>query len=270
LNIFRADPTNVGDAFCPPFIYFPFKNKRYIDILNINQNTTFHRDEIIIVGGGGLGKEFFKEKIDTIIDLKEKYNLKIIAWGVGYDLNVDKSSILSPEENLISNIFDGFDIIGTRVYLKQKYEQKIYEYVPCVSCMHDALYTLRNEQKKLKKVGVYSHKRIPLNTFFPEYDHLTNEGMDLINVLNFISSYEFIITNSYHGVYWATLLNKKVICVPFKSGLYSFKDKPTYLSKYQASKDDFEKAINYPYSLDESRELNFNFYRKIFEEFGGI
>lgn len=29
MNIFRADPSNVGDAFCPPFIYFPFKDKPY-------------------------------------------------------------------------------------------------------------------------------------------------------------------------------------------------------------------------------------------------
>ena len=49
--------------------------------------------------------------------------------------------------------------------------------------------------------------------------------------LNFISKFEIIITNAYHGLYWATLLGKKVICIPNKSGLFTLRYKPVYLTK---------------------------------------
>ena len=77
MNIFRADPSNVGDAFCPPFIYFPFKDKRFLDIVNIDEKTIFERNEIIILGGGGLGRDFFKNKIEILLDLKKKFRLII-------------------------------------------------------------------------------------------------------------------------------------------------------------------------------------------------
>jgi len=271
MNIFRADPTNVGDAFCPPFIYFPFQDKKYIDILKIDQATTFKRNQMIIIGGGGLGTDFFRNKINILLDLKKKFQLKIIGWGLGYDIKNNKShELISNTNNIISDIFDGFDFVGTRVYLKNITKESNLFYVPCSSCMHDAFFTFRKQQKNNKKIGVYSHKRVLLNSFFPDYDHLTNEGMDLLKVLNFISSYEFIVTNSYHGVFWATLLNKKVICAPFKSGLYSFKDKPYYINKYFIDDHILQSTKSFPYALEESRDYNFKFYKYIYEKFGGI
>ena len=271
MNIFRADPSNVGDAFCPPFIYFPFKDKRYVDIVNINETTIFGMYEIIILGGGGLGRDFFKNKIEILLSLKKKFRLKIIGWGLGYDIVSSKShDLISNTNNLISNIFDDFDLVGTRVYLENNSYKSNYFYVPCSSCMHDAFYSIREQNKKNKKIGVYSHKRVSLNKFFPDYDHLTNEGMDLLKVLNFMSSYEFIVTNSYHGVFWATLLNKKVICAPFKSGLFSFKDKPYYLNKYFIDDQALDSAKIFPNALEESRNFNFIFYKHIYEKYGGV
>ena len=271
MNIFRADPTNVGDAFCPPFLYFPFRDKRYLDILKIDPTTSFQRNETIIIGGGGLGTDFFRNKVDILLDLKRKFGLKIIGWGLGYDVNNNKThTLISNTHDLISNIFDDFDLIGTRVYLESIFDESNIFYVPCSSCMHDAFYTFRNHNKNKKRIGVYSHKRVPLNNFFSDYDHLTNEGMDLLNVIKFISEYEFIVTNSYHGVFWATLLNKKVICAPFKSGLYSFKDKPHYITKYILDDQALQSAKNFPNALEESREYNFKFYKLVYELYDGI
>jgi len=271
MNIFRADPTNVGDAFCPPFLYFPFKDKRYVDIVNIDQKTNFQRNEIIIIGGGGLGTDFFRNKIEILLNLRKKFELKIIGWGLGYDVNSNKShKLISNTNKLISSIFDDFDIVGTRVDLENIENKSNFFYVPCSSCMHDAFNIFRNQNKKNKKIGVYSHKRVLLNKFFPDYDHLTNEGMDLSKVLNFISSYEFIVTNSYHGVFWATLLNKRVICAPYKSGLYSFKDKPYYINKYFINDKILQCAKNFPNALEESRDYNLQFYKLISDKYGKI
>lgn len=270
MNIFRADFTNVGDAFSPPFIYFPFKDKRYVDILNLDHNTKFDNGEAIIIGGGGLGREFFKNKIEILINLKKTFGLKIIGWGLGYDFLDNKShDLISNKYNLISEYFDNFNLIGTRVYLENDVYKSNYLYVPCASCMHDAFYSFRKKIKK-NQIGVYSHKRVLLNHLFPNYDHMTNEGMDLPKVLNFLSSYEFILTNSYHGVYWATLLGAKVICFPSKSGLYSFKYKPTYSLNYKINDQILESAFVYKDSLDESRDINFDFYKKIYDFCDGI
>ena len=97
ITIFRADKTNVGDAYCPPFRYFPFKEKKYIDILALNSNfegNVFSNNELVIFGGGGLGKNFFLKNVDVLKHLKNKFNLKIIGWGIGYDLYEDWQVLL--------------------------------------------------------------------------------------------------------------------------------------------------------------------------------
>ena len=274
INIFRTDKTNVGDAYCPPFMYFPFKEKKYIDILALNSNfegNVFSNNELVIFGGGGLGKNFFLKNVDVLEHLKNKFNLKIIGWGIGYDLYEDRQVLLDDKYPKISNFFDFFEIIGTRVYPTKKFPDDKYIYVPCASCMSDLFYYFRKKNKiKKNKIGIYSHKRTLLNHHFPEYSHMTNEVFDFSKVLDFLSSHEFIVTNSYHGVYWATLLGTKVICLPSKSGLYSFKYKPTYLLNYDVNDKILESAVSYNDSLDECRDVNFNFYKKIYNNYGGI
>lgn len=42
-------------------------------------------------------------------------------------------------------------------------------------------------------------------------DFLTNSAMNLETAVSFLGSSEVVLTTSYHGLYWATLLGRKVI-----------------------------------------------------------
>ena len=56
------------------------------------------------------------------------------------------------------------------------------------------------------------------------------------------------------------LLERKVICVPFKSGLLSFKYAPAYSFNGELNDDLFVNAKKYKSVLEESRKLNLEFY----------
>lgn len=252
--IFRADNTNVGDWWCPPFRYFPFKPSAIGDILN--SEFEIKKTDTLIIGGGGIGSEFFEPHLKRIKSLNPK---STILWGAGVDSFSDKSKTLeNSKHDLYGSYFDFIDEVGIRVFsLPQN-----YRYVPCASCMNNLFFKYR-EVKPSNTVGVYNHKRVTLMKSdnpngFPVAD---NSGDNLEEKLKFLSSCEYIITNTYHGVYWGTLLQRKVICIPYKSGLFSFKYPPHYSFDGKFDESVFEKAKIYTGVLEESRKLNLDFYK---------
>ena len=120
-NIFRADKTNVGDWWAPPFRYFPFLSHRFEDLVDCTPD----KDEegVFIVGGGGLGRDGFRAHLDRLAQPERKY--KLVAWGVGADLDDTIKDVASP----LGDYFDHFDEVGTRII--QKTDQ--HQWVPCAS-----------------------------------------------------------------------------------------------------------------------------------------
>ena len=258
--LFRADKTNVGDWWCTPIRYFPFKPSYVGDILN--KSIPLDKIQTLIIGGGGIGSDFFKPYLQRI----KKANIQnTILWGAGVDVKVDKTKLLKSDEfDLYGDYFDFIDEVGIRVYSSP---QK-FTYVPCVSCMDHLFFKYRDVKPK-NLIGVYSHKKVNLfnsenKNNFPIMD---NSGLNLEEKLNFISNFEYIITNTYHGVYWATLLERKVIVLPFKSGLYSFKYRPEYCYDGIISDDLMNKAKTYHGTLEEARKLNFDFYKYLADKY---
>ena len=148
--IFRADNTNVGDWWCPPFRYFPFKPSAIGDILN--SEFEIKKTDTLIIGGGGIGSEFFEPHLERIKSLNAK---STILWGAGVDSFSDKSKTLeNSKHDLYGSYFDFIDEVGIRVFsLPQN-----YRYVPCASCMNNLFFKYR-EVKPSNTVGVYNHKR---------------------------------------------------------------------------------------------------------------
>lgn len=250
--MFRADRTNVGDWWCHPSKFFKFKPAPIGDILNPQYN--LDDTDVLIMGGGGIGADFFKPHLERV---KNSNVPTTILWGSGVDTKSNRGGTLSPDnQDLYGNYFDFIDEVGIRVHT----EPQKFRYVPCVSCMSPLFERYRSVKPK-HKLGVYNHKRVTIMQHnnpnnIPVND---NSGDDLESKLKFLSSCEYILTNTYHGVYWATLLERKVICVPFKSGLYSFKHKPTYL--YDSNlKSAMDKSVVHRGVLEESRELNNKYY----------
>lgn len=258
--LFRADSTNVGDWWCPPFKFFPFRPARAIDI--VDENFIPDESDILIMGGGGIGSEFFRPHLNRIKKLKYS---RTILWGAGVDTTVDKQKIIPDSSyDLYGDYFDFIDEVGIRVYS----EHERFKYVPCVSCMSNLFFKYR-KKKPNKVLGFFNHKRVSINSSNHIDSSLiaNNSGNNLEEKLNFLSDFEFIVTNTYHGVYWATLLERKVIVIPFKSGLFSFKYKPVYSFNGLIDKKIMDKCVIYENSLEESRALNLNFYKYLTDKY---
>jgi hypothetical protein len=251
--LFRADDTNVGDWWCPPFRYFPFKPAAIGDILD--PSFAIEKSDTVIIGGGGIGSDFFLPNLGRI---KASNPQTSIFWGAGVDTYSDSTKLLdSSAPDLYGDYFNFANEVGVRVFSTP---QK-FQYVPCASCMNNTFFSYR-DVKPTNSIGFYNHKRATLMTTdnsngFPVAD---NSGNSLEDKLRFLASCEYIVTNTYHGVYWATLLERKVICIPFKSGLLSFKYPPTYCWDGNLTDELLNEAHIFRNVLEESRRLNLEFY----------
>lgn len=257
LNVHRHDEYNVGDWWSAPYRYFPLGAK-VVDIMEFEPETS--GIDTIVVGGGGLGNAYFAEKLKTLSLLANKVNL--IAWGVGEDnfVNRKKTIPVSSDYVLFSSWFDAFHEVGSRVYGSP------VPWVPCASCMYESFDVYR-DRKPENSVGIYRHRHYGVNVNLSGSDKLPvldNSGNNIEDKLSYISKFEYVITNTYHGVYWATLLNRKVVCVPNKSGLFSVKHKPVYTER--VTEDDLHRASSYDDSLEECRCKNNQFFNYLLEK----
>jgi hypothetical protein len=302
-EFYRKDQNNPGDWFSNPSRYF-FQNKNLlsIDIDNVKK-TVWDPSFPIIVGGGGLiGNDNFESLMDRIIlhpderilkdtisfqDIKnisnknkeliwkwreevQKITVKLfekidktlgprVIWGAGHnskDIDIDSSNIDWPEYML------NFHLVGVRDW------DTGYRWVPCASCMHSAF---DKEYKITNEVVWFEHKkRLIDNKVFDKFPtpRMLNTGQNLEQIIEFLGSAETVVTNSYHGVYWATLLKRKVVCIPWGSKFNMFKHIPT-IANEKNWESLISKATAYNDALKDCREANQNFYNdviKLFEE----
>ena len=281
LAIFRKDKTNVGDWWSPPHLYFPLNIRKSIDL--VRSQDIPNRSGRYIVGGGGLGQDGFRPHLDRLTRSDRNYSL--IAWGVGADVDVDRKGLVNPPDalNELLDFFRGFDDVGIRIYSPNGYaDRKNYRWVPCASCMSSIFQELSG-MPPTQRIGYYSHKRVPLVLnnrrysgrlqsmpfFRSRTQSSNNQGSNLRAKLEFMARFEFIVTNSYHGVYWATLLGRRVICAPFKNGLHTFRHAPAYLEGDDIGSA-MDQATTYPHALDECRLANMEYYRYLTEKYRDI
>lgn len=81
----------------------------------------------------------------------------------------------------------------------------------------------------------------------------------LDKILDFLSRGDVVVTNSYHGTYWATLLGKRVVAVPHSSKFLAFKHPPVMVETLDEWRNALRGATAYPTALSESREANRDF-----------
>lgn len=292
IEFHRMDQNNPGDLFSNPSRYFDFNLKTYTIDIDSVRKTVWKIDDALIVGGGGLVghpnfdllmkrlsvhpdeqilKDFLSIGIKTaspenkslIYEWKEivqKETVKILSqldkkigprilWGVGHNSrenDIDSYSVVYPD------YLKEFHLVGIRDY------DSDYRWVPCSSCMHP---NFSNEYPIKNKVVWFEHKkRLIDNKHFDRYPapRMVNTGQNIEQILEFLGSAETVVTNSYHGAYWATLLKRKVVCVPWGSKFNMFKHPPI-----MASDRDWETKIDdakeYPNALEECREANVKF-----------
>ncbi len=228
----------------------------------------------------------FLPEIATMINATQRK--KLIALGIGQQIYVWKKGKLFLREitDEAINSFDysyleKFDLVGIR-----DFSISGYDWLPCASCMHKSFYKKREIKHEFV---VFSHKKFLLN--IENFPRMTNECNDIEKVLDFLGSGDTVLTSSYHGVYWATLLGRKVLAFPFSSKFYTLKYKPSmypvemwfkknksfidklnfrYKNKFCfPSADGWQSLLkdcqSYPESLEECRHKNQLYYSKVME-----
>ena len=262
VNIHRIDTKNIGDYYCAPHHYFePLKGK-YLDIFDYKNESEKIRsnyiedvcNKSIIVGGGGLlNRGGFEMQMKLFEKISEK-GKKIVLWGVGHNEKSKKNYGKVSKYNIDIN---KFGLVGTRDYSMPG------EFVPCVSCLHpifDQKFEVKNE------VGVVFHKdTLKKESITKKYQNFATSSntTNLEDLIEFIGSSENIITDSYHTMYWAMLMEKKVIAIPNSSKFYDFKHQPI-ISTFDDALQYLNKGITYDGLLTECRESNLKFAEKAF------
>jgi len=321
-NIHVIDQKNLGDCLSSPLEYFQFpgfqvEHLNLLDVLHglkhprapspirgllatiAERNAKAH----VILGGGGLLAPQFQEAIQQIFSqIVQPTGGAAIAWGVGqqaYKLGGANQTLDQRRDQIRQEIeqfpYDNYvkdwDLVGVRdAGIAQNW-------VPCASCMHPAFdqdYAIEHD------FVVYSHSKFELK--LDGFPRLSHAETSMERVLAFLGSGDTVLTSSFHGAYWATLLGRKVLAFPFTSkfltlkhpiGLYpdprwripSWRWRPfteTFLNKlifelkwskkYRPQTSNWQNYLDrtqsYPQALEECRQRNQEFYLRVLKFLG--
>lgn len=255
MNIFFAhvkNTNNMGDKRCCPYYYYEQYFKNYhCPIIDLNQikNSNINNNDFIIIGGGGI-LNHSKDWNDWINSAFSKTK-NVIFWGCGYNTynnKINDFESLHLEDSLLLGIRDYY-----HPYLK---------FLPCVSCksiFFNKSYTIK------RKIGIVKHYnyKIQLDDSLNKYDVIYNDAW-IEDIIKFIGESEYVLSDSYHALYWATLLNKKV------GRLNNYQNTRFQYCMYQYPHiDTYNKIIDCKtFSITDNdliyfRTLNDNFFNKV-------
>jgi hypothetical protein len=238
----------------------------------------------MIVGGGGLiGNEFFGEVVRNVLNSSDKNQLTELwnrRWTVTDPSNKNvNEEFLIKYKDLIKEYIDKlntqksprffwgggyngdynrkiktnfewpewiveFDKVGVRDW------NQTLPWAPCASCMHPALrksYTIKND------VIFFEHKKQLLKDFGTEsIPRFVNSGSNIEQTIELLGSANIILTNSYHGAYWGTLLKKRVVVVgAWGAKFHAMKHSAYLLDKNESWKEGVEQAEMHSDALSE-------------------
>ncbi|PWJ55989.1 polysaccharide pyruvyl transferase [Dyadobacter jejuensis] len=243
--IHRYCTNNTGDIACG---YYQYINRIFAEYaclvhdINSVKFSLIKKNDIIVIGGGGL------LNASTLWNYNIKKSAKLasksIIWTAGFNSSINNESVVKLE-------WEDFDLISVR-----DYEYQNFRFVPCATCM---LHELELEYPSIRKIGVIAHKDVlnHLPDDLKHFDFITNNA-PLSKMIEFIGTSDIIVTNSYHAVYWSTLMQKKCILFAPRSEKYNYFKYPPVL--YSGDLEfDISQAQIYPNSLDICRKLNMEY-----------
>jgi hypothetical protein len=291
--VHRRDQNNVGDMASNPLQYF-LKPDEYqsIDAADFG-GVDYPLNVPLILGGGGLiGNEFMGNVAAKVLSTPDRLQIDALSaarWHVIDDRNRDlHKKFKNTYSDLLNEIRDKlpkptapryiwgagqnssaddfeypeemkkFDRVGIRDF------GQYYEWAPCASCMHpafDKTYSIRNpviwfeHKKQLIKDKVFGSDSIP---------RFVNSGSNIEQTIELLGSAEVVLTNSYHGAYWATLLKRKVIVVGAWSSKFKYlKHQPAFVDTVSEWRDAIDNAVIHSDALDECQSATQDFWEAI-------
>ncbi|MGJ8626932.1 MAG: hypothetical protein ACSHXB_08235 [Sulfitobacter sp.] len=236
--IHRRSDTNIGDQACTPGHYFDFGHH---DIMSFGQEAPACTRAVL---GGG---QVYDDCVEAAIYQTSQARHRVV-WGVG----------ISPK-----NVADfSFDILEGSCSLisSRNWNVPRCDYVPCPSAMSPLF---DNAPPPVHDVVIFSHatksQTLARCSGMPE---MTNHDASMADAIAFLASGETVVTNSFHGTYWAMCLGRKVICVPFNHKFRQFKANPVFADpgNWIESLGQAERRLG---TLEDARARNKTFYEKV-------
>lgn len=252
-EVHRKVKNNIGDAYCNPSRYFSFDNLKTEEVLNKNLNI---KDENLIIGGGGLIHKEFQFYLKSLLDQSPK---KSVIWAIGHNFGPKHVSKCHADVYFPSWLRSA-DLVGIRDWIPEHEDV----YLPCVSCMHNAF---DKEYESKFPVGFFIHSYKTAFEYKLTDRVLENKYLDFENAIKFLGESQIVVTDSYHGAYWAQLLGKPVITGNWSVKFHHFKypvTRTNNLNEWFKCKLPAMPPTNF---LNESRNLNKNFYQKVLKLF---
>ena len=201
---------------------------------------------VMVFGGGGLlDHPYFTKGWNSVLGVTAA---ELIAWGLGHNRHGGPGG-------RHPGFLRHFQLVGVRDSGPDV--PAAFDWVPCASCMHAAFDA---PAEIVHEVAYYSHERFPLAA--DGLPRLANNERDFSKVVRFLASAETVVTNSYHGMYWATLLGRKVVVLPFSSKFHSFRY-PVALATPEDWQSACRRARAFPQALQECRAANLAFAEKV-------
>lgn len=262
VKIYDFNYNNAGDIFCSPYIWFYDFFKSYSCISHCLSSVRYEqiaKDDVVIIGGGGLlnyNPWFnFNIAINKILDLCNN----VILWGAGFNCNLKDGNLLSFEPKI--------DFSRFRLYGIRDYNLDDYNYTPCASCMNPLL-KIAYETKPTSKVASMLHPLMDTKEL-PGIPCNLSHFNNISTIMEFISQYEVIVTNSYHCALWAMLANRKVVSpkgMLIGNKFRYFEKRPAFCDDWENEKllnKAIESAIFYPDFLESSIKRTEEFFEKV-------
>lgn len=205
VNVFHHRADNVGDRLCGSAQFFWPEHVRKVGF-----RYALTKPENAIYGGG----QIFGQLEAASGDFAKDPPGALIAWAVGVPpKGKDDARVLAVAKR--------FSLFGVRNY---EWHSTL-RFVPCASCMSSAFDNVPAPQHD---VVIFAHRKKTPNLFRPDgVPLMINNNQPFQTVLNFLASGRTVVTSSYHGVYWAQLLGRKVICLPYSDKFSTFEHAPT-------------------------------------------
>ena len=241
------DPGNIGDHTCNPIDYAGLPGTR----VDLRQPFTDVEAAALIFGGGGILHSSTVQQIGALAANARRRNphTALVAWGLGAN-ELGERTFRYPE------YFREFDLVGVRDYGNP------WTYVPCPSCLHPAFDIL--PAPPTHEFVVYEHYDAPIHGL-PVAPKLSNRGSRsrTYEIIQFLAQGEFVITNSFHGVYWSLLLGRKVVVLrPFANRFFGFSRRLEFCDETDWQEKARQASVYDDY-LEECRSLNLQFRDKV-------
>jgi hypothetical protein len=242
--VVRHRDANLGDQLSTPTRYVPWLSPSEQLDPHEGNFSQFQQPEqtpdLVIVGGGGQIANRVPAYDRNLHAVAASGSLAI-AWGVGHNRH-DDTTLRYPA------YLRRFALVGLRDWTSP------YPWAPCASCLHPAL---DHPQPPVRDAVLYEHWQIPAG--IANLPTMKNSEPSVDRVVQFLSSGEVVVTNTYHGCYWATLLGRKVVLInPFSTKFLAFRHPPVVADPSTWPRA-ATAARHYPAALEQCRTATWQF-----------